>query len=123
MMMQEKRPSTDEESNSTAQHAAPTGTAAGMMDGDDHKLEKPSQTHIETALGSESATFLASLTAAGAVVESIQSGPDGKPVFLIRSTANDPASPRSWTPLKRYGIVCLASFLNILVTLCVSGYS
>ncbi|WVQ85702.1 hypothetical protein IAT38_007868 [Cryptococcus sp. DSM 104549] len=43
--------------------------------------------------------------------------------YLIKSAAGDPASPRSWANWKRYGIVILASTLNNLVCLCVSGYS
>ncbi|KAF7983746.1 hypothetical protein HWV62_19719 [Athelia sp. TMB] len=42
---------------------------------------------------------------------------------LIQSARGDPDSPRSWPAWKRYGIVILASFLNNLVTICVSGYS
>ncbi|WWD20497.1 hypothetical protein CI109_104973 [Kwoniella shandongensis] len=43
--------------------------------------------------------------------------------LLIRSLHGDPQSPRSWPNWKRYGIVGLASLLNNLVCLCVSGYS
>ncbi|WVQ93715.1 hypothetical protein IAU59_000792 [Kwoniella sp. CBS 9459] len=43
--------------------------------------------------------------------------------YLIKSLPGDPGSPRSWKNWKRYSLVGLASLLNNLVCLCVSGYS
>ncbi|KAL0252953.1 hypothetical protein I308_102347 [Cryptococcus tetragattii IND107] len=43
--------------------------------------------------------------------------------LLIKSAKGDPTNPRSWPSWKRYAIVGLASLLNNLVCLCVSGYS
>ncbi|KAI5448908.1 hypothetical protein NCC49_006024 [Naganishia albida] len=43
--------------------------------------------------------------------------------YLVRSTKNDAKNPRNWGKVKRYGVVGLASWLNILVCLCASGYS
>ncbi|TYJ55740.1 hypothetical protein B9479_003516 [Cryptococcus floricola] len=43
--------------------------------------------------------------------------------FLVKASKGDPSDPRSWPNWKRYAIVGLASLLNNLVCLCVSGYS
>ncbi|KAK8850314.1 hypothetical protein IAR55_004231 [Kwoniella newhampshirensis] len=48
---------------------------------------------------------------------------DDKGNLLIKSSPGDPQNPRSWPNWKRYSIVGLASLLNNLVCLCVSGYS
>ncbi|ORY22829.1 putative polyamine transporter [Naematelia encephala] len=48
---------------------------------------------------------------------------DAEGNYLIKGTRGDPASPRSWPNWKRYAVVGLASWLNNLVCICVSGYS
>ncbi|OCF73534.1 polyamine transporter [Kwoniella mangroviensis CBS 8886] len=48
---------------------------------------------------------------------------DAKGNLLIKSLSSDPSSPRNWMNWKRYALVGLASLLNNLVCLCVSGYS
>jgi hypothetical protein len=35
--------------------------------------------------------------------------------YLVRSTKSDDRNPRNWASWKRYGVVALASWLNILV--------
>ncbi|KZP30509.1 MFS general substrate transporter [Athelia psychrophila] len=94
------------------------------MDGDAALAEKaPSTSEVSTTLAgkqfadSDPAVHQAILNA-HAIVSHTQ---DGK--VLIQSARGDPDSPRSWPNWKRYGIVILASFLNNLVTICVSGYS
>lgn len=48
---------------------------------------------------------------------------DARGNYLIGSTKSDPRNPRNWPTWKRYAIVILASTLNNLVCICVSGYS
>jgi len=42
---------------------------------------------------------------------------------IIAFEPNDRANPRNWSRGRRYYIACLASFLNVLVCIGVSGYS
>ncbi len=43
--------------------------------------------------------------------------------YIVEATGDDKRNPRNWPKWKRYGVVGLASFLNNMTTLCVSGYS
>ncbi len=48
---------------------------------------------------------------------------DSQGNLFLKSSPGDPTDPRYWPNWKRYGVVGLASLLNNLVCICVSGYS